>query len=130
MSRSGRTVSLSGDYNFFGGDVSRYSPDVHSCEDVHSIDRENLVGGRYNRVISDTSVRGGENYLLHSKRGLTPLFFLSSRGLGLKYPKYLGPMTVGRKFSLKLAQKREIKEVNQGKHKFIKEALGVGLNPS
>ena len=74
-------------------------------------------------------MRGGGHYLLCPKRGSTPLVLLASRDLGSNWPKDLGPITVGRKSTLKLAQEREVKKVDQDKERLIIGALRVGLKP-
>jgi len=70
---------------------------------------KNPIGGGNIQVTLDTSMRGGGNYLLCPKRGLAPLVLPYSKGLGLDCPKYLGPLIVGRKTTLKLYHEREIK---------------------
>jgi hypothetical protein len=70
---------------------------------------KNPIGGGKIQVTLETSMRGGGHYLLCPNRGLASLVLPSSKGLGLDIPKYLGPLIVGRKITLKLYNEREIK---------------------
>jgi hypothetical protein len=94
---SGRMISLSSGLNLSGGVVSMDSLDVQSCESIHSVDKENPIGGGNIRVTSDISMSRGGHYLLCPKRGSTPLVLLASKGLGSDFPKYLRPLIVGKK---------------------------------